>query len=126
MWENLKQGVKTMVDKKHELETHYREQRDKHIEELAMMVASRIQSDISKSLRIFDENYLRIFTCGSVNIDNTFEDVLFKKHLGMIEDRIRRNVPDWVDIMEVRPWDSHTNVKLAVSYIINEAKVCAE
>lgn len=126
MWENLKQNVKKMVDKKHELETQYREQRDKHIEELAMMAASLIQSDIFKSLRIFNENHLRIYTCGHVNIDNTFKDVLFNKHLGMIEDRIRINVPDWVDITEVRPWDSHTNVKLAVDYIIDEAKVCEE
>ena len=126
MWENLKQDVKKMVDKKHELETQYRTQRDKHIEELAMMVASRIQSDISKSLRVFDENYLRISTCGSIHVDNTFKDVLFEHHMGMAEDRIRRNVPDWVDIIEVRPWDSHTNEKLSVDYTINEAKVCEE
>ena len=126
MWENLKKDVKKMVDKKHELENHYREQMDKHIEELAMMVASRIQSDISKSLRIFDENYLRISTCGSVQVDNTFKDVSFGKHLGMIEDRIRRSVPDWIIITEVRPWDHYTNIKLIVDYIIDEDKICAE
>ena len=126
MWENLKQDVKKMVDKKHELETQYREQRDKHIDELAMMVASRIQADISKSLRIFDENYLRIFTCGSVQVDNTFEDVSFGKHMGMIEDKIRRSVPDWIIITDVRPWGDIKNVKLTVEYIIDEARVCAE
>lgn len=126
MWEDLKQDAKKMVDKKQELETHYREQRDRHIEELAMMAASRIQSDISKSLRVFDENYLRISTCGSVQVDNTFKDVLFGYHLGMIEDRIRRSVPDWIVITEVRPWDHYTNIKLVVEYIIDEAKVCAE
>ena len=123
MWEELKQDIKKMVNKKHELEAHYREQRDMHIKELAMMAASLIQSDISKALRIFDENYLRIYTCGSVDIDNTFKDVSFNKHLGMIEDRIRRSVPDWIIITDVRPWDSHTNIKLAVDYIINEDKL---
>lgn len=123
MWENLKQDVKKMVAKKQELEDQYRTRRDNHIEELAMMVASRIQSDISKSLRIFDENYLRCFTCGSVHVDNTFKDVSLDYHMGMIEDKIRRSVPDWIIITEVRPLDHSTNVELIVEYIIDEARV---
>lgn len=126
MWEELKKDVKKMVDKKQELETRYRTQRDKHIEELAMMAASRIQFDISKSLRRFDENYLMISTCGSVQVDNTFKDVSFGEHMGMIEDRIRRSVPEWVIITEVRPFDYITNYELVVEYVIDEAKVCKE
>ena len=126
MWENLKQKVKKMVDKKQELETHYREQRDMHIEELAKMAASIIQFDISKSLRIFDENYLRIFTCGSVHVDNTFKDVSFEHHMGMIEDRIRRSVPDWIIIKDVRHWPQSADSALTVEYIIDEAKICEE
>ena len=126
MWENLKQNVKKMVDKKHELETQYRTQRDMHIDELTMVAASRIQEDISESVRKFNENYLRTATCGSVQVDNTFKDVSFGKHLGMIEDRIRRSVPDWIIITEVRPWDHYTNIKLIVEYIIDEDRVCAE
>ena len=126
MWENLKQDVKKMVDKKHELEIQYRTQRDMHIEELAMMAASRIQSDIFKSLRIFDDNYLRIFTCGSVHVDNTFKDVSFEHHMGMIEDRIRRSVPDWIIITDVRHWAQSADSALTVEYKINEDKVCEE
>lgn len=123
MWENLKQNVKKMVDKKHELEDQYRTQRDRHIEELAMMVASRIQADISESVRKFDDNYLRCSTVGSVQVDNIFKDVSFGKHLGMTEDRIKWNVPDWIIISEVRPWDHYTNIKLIVEYIIDEDRV---
>lgn len=127
MWEKLKKDVKKMVDKKHELETQYRAQRDMHIEVLAKMAADLIQSDIFKSVRMFDQNYLRIYTCGSVHVDNTFKDVSFGEHMDMIDDRIRRNVPDWVNIINVLPFGYNSaNCTLVVDYTINEAKVCAE
>lgn len=126
MWENLKKDVKKMVDKKHELETQHSTRKAMQIEELAMMTASLIQSDMFEALITCNENYLSICTCRRVQADNTFTYVSCDHDMGMIKDRIRRNVPDWVIIKDVRHWDSSTGVKLTVEYIIDEAKVCEE
>ena len=130
MWENLKQGVKKMVAKRNELAECYRKQRDDHIAEVVQMASVIIRSDISKKLRKFDENYMRICTSGDIHVDISampgLDDVSVKHHMGMIEDRLRREVPEWIRIIGCKPIDEYTEDIFVVEYIIDEYKVCEE
>lgn len=126
MWEELKQGVKKMVNKKHELAECARRQRDEHIAELVKTVANRIRIDISDKLISFDAD-MRISTYGDMHVDISrmpfCSDISVKRHMGMINDRLQRELPDWIHIIRCTPIDSYTDNMFVLEYTINEDKL---